>query len=235
MAMFALVHGAWGSGWHWGRVPAALRALGHEVVAPDLPCEDPGATFDDYAAVVLDALKDVDGEDVVVVGYSMGGNTAPLVAARRPVRELVYLAAIVPEPGMSLNDQIGRGDAMLRPEWMAGVELAEDRRSSRWVDFDVYHRVSCHDCEEPVARERFDRSRSQSNVPYGVPCSLTEPPDVPTRFVLCTEDRLLDNSFWHEAIPSRHGAQPVEMRASHAPMASRPEELARVLAAGSPS
>ena len=113
MAIFALVHGAWGSGWHWGQVPHELRRLGHEVVAPDLPCEESDATFDDYAAVVLDALADAPAGEVVVVGFSLGGQTAALVAAARPVHQLVYLAALVPEPGVSLSEQFHRGDRLL--------------------------------------------------------------------------------------------------------------------------
>src|ERR687893_268576 len=70
VSTFALIHGAWGSGWHWGAVPDALRALGHGVVAPDLPCDEPEATFDDYADVVVDALAGVH-DDVVVVGCSL--------------------------------------------------------------------------------------------------------------------------------------------------------------------
>jgi len=63
-------------------------------VTVDLPCEDPAALFDDYAAIVVDALESTDG-DVVVVGHSLGGQTIPLVAARRPVRRLVFLCALI--------------------------------------------------------------------------------------------------------------------------------------------
>lgn len=225
------MHGAWGSAWHWASVPRELRTLGHDVVASDLPCEDTDATFDDYAAVVLTALDDTAGDDVVVVGYSLGGHTAALVAAARPVRELVYLAALVPEPGMSLSEQFARGDRMLLSEYMAGVERSDDG-SSRWVDFDVYHRTTCHDCDEAVARERFERSRAQSNRPHRSPCSLSAKPDVVTRYVMCSEDRIVANSFWRDAVRSRLGIEPEQLPGSHAPMASRPRELARLLAAG---
>jgi len=206
--------------------------MGHDVVAPDLPCEDPTATFDDYAEVVLDALKETPGDDVVVVGFSLGGHTAALVAARRPVRQLVYLAAMVPEPGVSLNDQFARGDRMLLPEYAAGVDGPDEYGFSRWVDFDVYYRTGCHDCQEPVARERFERSRSQSNRPYRSPCSLSAKPDVPTRYIRCSEDRLMNNSFWRAAVRARLDTEPVELPSSHSPMASRPRELMPLLAAG---
>ena len=233
MTTFALIHGSWGSGWHWASVPARLRELGHEAVAPDLPCEDPAATFDDYAQVVLDALRDTPGGDVVVVGFSLGGLAAALVAARRPVRELVYLAAVVPEPGMSLHDQIRRGDRMFLPKYLEGITRPDANGISRWVDFGVYHDIACHDCDEPVARERFDRSRGQATGAYVHPCSLDAQPDVPTRYALCAEDRLMDNGFWEPLVRRQVDPEPAVLPGSHSPMASRPEELVRLLTATS--
>lgn len=231
MTTFALVHGAWGSGWHWAEVPGRLRALGHEVVAPDLPCEDPDATFDDYAEVVLDALGAIRGDDVVVVGFSLGGYTAAGVAARRPVREVVYLAAMLPEPNLSVNDQFARRDRMLLPHYMAGVAGPDDRGLSHWVDFEVYWRTSCQDCEERIARERFERSRGQSTRPYREPWPPGPLPAVPVRYVLCAQDRLMDNSFWRPAVRRGLGVEPVELPGGHSPMASRPAELVQLLTA----
>ena len=231
MTTFALIHGAWGSGWHWASVPERLRELGHAAVAPDLPCEDPAATFDDYAQVVLDALRDTPSEDVVVVGFSLGGLTAALVAARRPVRELVYLAAVVPEPGLSLHDQLARGDRMFLADYLRGITRPDAHGISRWVDLGVYHAISCHDCEDPVARERFERSRGQATGPYRHPCPLDRHPGVPTRYVLCAEDRLMENSFWEPRVRERIDPEPTVLPGSHAPMAARPEEVVRLLTA----
>jgi pimeloyl-ACP methyl ester carboxylesterase len=228
---FALIHGAWGSGWHWGTVPDELRATGHEVVAPDLPCEDPEATFDDYADVVVEAVRHVDDEDLVVVGFSLGGLSAPLVAARTRPRELVYVAAMLPEPGVSLGEQFRRGDRLLLRDYERGLEGPDERGLSAWVDFEVYHRTGCHDCREPVARERFERSRAQAVGAYAAPCSLTEMPKVPTRYVLCAEDRLLNNEYWSSAVSDRLGVDPIEIPGSHSPMASRPRELVQLLTA----
>ena len=204
MATFALIHGAWGSGWHWAAVPDELRRAGHDVVAPDLPCDDPAATFDDYADVVLAALG-----------------------------ELVYVAAMIPEPGLSLNDQFARGDRMLLRDYEAGIEGPDEAGLSRWVDFDVYHRVSCHDCSEPVARERFERSRPQSTRPYRAAWRTRAHPAVPTRYVLCTGDRLVEPGFARRAARDRLGTEPVELPGSHAPMAACPAALAKLLCAPS--
>ena len=219
MSTFALIHGAWGSGWHWASVPERLRAQGHDVVAPDLPCEDPAAGPSAYAQVVVDALAGA-GDDVVVVGYSLGGLTAPLVAAARPVRRIVYVAALVAEPGASVGDRLRRGDPLLLPEFRAGLE--RDGDVERWVDFDVYWRTSCQDCAEAVARGRYDRARAQAVQAYRERCPLAALPDVPSRYVLCANDRLVDHR-------SRPGIAVAELEADHSPMASRPGELVGLL------
>jgi hypothetical protein len=55
-------------GWYWHFVEAGLRERGHEVVAPDLPCDDDLADLRDYADMVVDAIGD--RSDLVVVGQS---------------------------------------------------------------------------------------------------------------------------------------------------------------------
>lgn len=91
MSTFALIHGAGGSGWEWHLVEAELRARGHRTVAPDLPADDDSASLWDYADAVNSAVGDA--EHLIVVAHSFGGFTAPLVAARRQVCELVLVAA----------------------------------------------------------------------------------------------------------------------------------------------
>jgi len=114
MTTFALVHGAWHGAWCWEQLTPLLRQAGHDVVTMDLPNEDGTATFDTYADVVCAAL-DSRGDDVVLVGHSYNGNTIPLVAARRSVRHLVYLCAMVPDIGRSVFDQMSDELEMLNP------------------------------------------------------------------------------------------------------------------------
>ena len=58
MATFALIHGAGDVGWYWHLLERVLRQQGHDVVAPDLPCDDDTATLPDYARTVVDAIGD---------------------------------------------------------------------------------------------------------------------------------------------------------------------------------
>ena len=76
MATYVLIHGAGSDSWYWHRVAPTLRALGHDVVAPDLPVSDDAAGLCEYADTVVDAIGG--RTDLVVVAQSMGGFTAPL-------------------------------------------------------------------------------------------------------------------------------------------------------------
>ena len=75
--------------------------LGHDTVAPDLPVEDDAAGLDRYADVV-EAIGDRGA--VVVVGQSLGGYVAPIVAHRVPAGLIVLVAGMVPMPGESAEE-----------------------------------------------------------------------------------------------------------------------------------
>src|SRR5690348_16949101 len=89
VALFCLVHGAWHDASCWAPLVTALSPRGHESITPVLPLERAEADFQDYAEVVVDRLRGHDAP--VLVGHSMSSAVIALVAARRPVRQLVYL------------------------------------------------------------------------------------------------------------------------------------------------
>ena len=95
---FVLVHGAADQAASWDDVAAALRGRGHDVVAVDLPCEDDSAGLEQYTDTVVEAIGP-GRDDVVVVGHSLGGYTATLVADRVAAEMLVLVSAMVPRPG----------------------------------------------------------------------------------------------------------------------------------------
>ncbi|MFI6391581.1 alpha/beta fold hydrolase [Nonomuraea sp. NPDC050547] len=51
-------------------------------------------------------------------------------------------------------------------------------------------------------------------------------PDVPTRFLLCREDRWFEAAFMRRMARERLGVVPDEMDGGHSPMLSRPKDLA---------
>ncbi|MGK5683929.1 alpha/beta fold hydrolase [Actinoplanes sp. URMC 104] len=211
MSTFALIHGAGDVGWYWHLVEAELRSRGHDTVAPDLPAGDDSLTLDDYADAVVEAVGD--RSELVVVGQSFGAFTAPLVAARRAVERLVLVAGMVPAPGEA-PDQWWSNTG-----YEGGLVDSEDP----YVVF--YHDVDRGLAEEAVGKQRAHPSSAASAQPWPLP----QWPDVPTRFVLCTEDRLFPAAFLRRVAGERLGVEPVEIAAGHCVALSRPVELADAL------
>jgi pimeloyl-ACP methyl ester carboxylesterase len=205
-------------------VAPELERAGHRVVAPDLPCDDPEADAPDYARVVLDALAGAD--DVVVVGHSLGGLTAPLVAAARPVRRLVLLAALLPRPGLSLADQLRADRGILL---LPRLETDAARRSF-WTDPELAARHMYSDCDPVTAAGAYARLRPQAATPQVRPTPLAAWPEVPAEYVVCTADRTVSPAYGARAAAAL-GLPVRELPGGHSPMFSRPAELAALLAA----
>jgi pimeloyl-ACP methyl ester carboxylesterase len=228
VATFVLVHGAWHGAWCWERLVPELERRGHRTVAVDLPCADPHATFEDYTDVVCDAVPD-GADDAVLVGHSLGGHAVARAAARRPFAHLVYLCALVPEPGRSMVDQARDRDGMLDPAYLAGLGPADAEGRRVWVDEQIAREILYDDCTAEVAHAAFARLRPQSNAPYAVPCPLAELPQVSCSYVLATADKLI-GADWSRRAAGRLGAEIVAIRGGHSPSLARPAELADVLA-----
>jgi hypothetical protein len=97
MATFVLVPGAGGMAWYWHRVAPLIRGVGHEAIAIDLPGDDGSSGLAAYADIVIRAIAK--RSDVILVAQSLAGFTAPLVCVRAPVRMVVFVNAMIPEPG----------------------------------------------------------------------------------------------------------------------------------------
>lgn len=202
-----------------------LEKHGHDVVAVDLPCDDPSADFATYADVVCAAL-DAHRDDVVVVGHSLGGLTIPLVAARRPVRHLVYVCALLPAVGRSWEDQFADEPEMMCPGWNVALDV-DDRDCTFWSDPDLTRALLYDDCDEETAAAAFARLRPQA--PLGSRLfPLAELPSVSCTSVVCAEDRMLC-AEWAKRAAARLGAELVELPGGHSPMLSRPSAFADAL------
>jgi len=221
VSTFVLIHGAADVGWYWHLVEAELRALGHDVVAPDLPSEDDSAGLTEYTDAVVAAVGD--RKRLVVVGHSFGGFTAPLVADRLPTDVLVLVAGMVPSPGEAPGDwweHTGYGAAVCEQAARDGGLTGHD---DPYVSF-------YHDVPRELAEEALSKERDQSGTPMGVPWPLDKWPDVPTKYVVCTEDRFFPADFLRRVVAERLNIVPDEIAGSHCVALSRPRQLAAILA-----
>jgi alpha/beta hydrolase family protein len=209
-ATYVLIHGAGDVGWYWHRVEAELRGQGHDVVVMDLPVDDDSAGLSAYADVVVEAIGDRD--DLVVVAQSFGGYIAPIVCDRVPARLLVLVAAMIPLPGESAEAMFAN----------TGYAPAEQDDPS---DLAIFY----HDVDPTLAAEALATGRRQSETPGKEPWPLAAWPDVPTRYLLCRNDRLFPPAWVRRVVRDRLGIVPDEIDSGHTPALSHPSELVRRL------
>jgi SAM-dependent methyltransferase len=211
VATFVLIHGSGDVRWYWHLVAGELRARGHEVVAPDLPCEDDSAGPEEYADAVVRAIGD--RTELIVVAQSAGGLTAPLVCDRVAVELLVLVAPIIPAPGEAPAD------------YWANTGYEGDG------DYDDEIALYYQDVPADLAAEARRRGRPQSEARMGEPWPLRAWPGVPTQVLICRDDRLFPPAYLRRVARERLGITPDEIDGGHTPALSRPRELAGRLAA----
>jgi pimeloyl-ACP methyl ester carboxylesterase len=225
VATFGLVHGAWHGAWCWESLAAELGALGHRAVAVELPSDELDAGCGEYADAVVDALAGED--DPVLVGHSLGGLTLPLVAARRPVRRLVYLCALVPRPG---RPPFEREDGEPRTFGDGLAALARDELGrSCWPDAAAAIARLYPDVPPGAARAAAARLRPQAPRLNDERCPLERLPDAETVSILGTDDAVIRPEWSRWTARRRLGVEPVELPGGHSPMLARPAELAQAL------
>jgi pimeloyl-ACP methyl ester carboxylesterase len=142
----------------------------------------------------------------------MGGFTAALVCARRPVDVLVFVAGMVPAPGESFND------------WWKNTGY----------EGSGYEDVFYHDVPPELEAEAQSKERGQADKVLGEPWPLERLPDVPTRYLLCRDDRMFSARWARRHARERLGIEPDEIDGGHYISLSRPRELAERLAAYAP-
>lgn len=115
---FVLVHGAWGGGWAFKKVDELLTADGYKVYRPTLTGQGervhlatPEIGLETHIMDVVNTILYEDLHDVVLMGHSYGGMVITGVADRVPdrIKHIVYLDALLPENGESLNTAFGGG------------------------------------------------------------------------------------------------------------------------------
>lgn len=235
MIRFALLHGAWHDASCWLPLVGELAGRGHEAVAVDLPSDRPGLGAGAYADAALAAVGPVEPPDrVVVVGHSLGGLTAPVVADRLGqdrVAALVLIGALVPRPGSSFDDQVRADPAVLVPGSGRGQRRHED--GTTWwppeAAATALYRGVAAEASEQLVVDAVARLRPQAWTISHEVTPLVRWPAVPTVVVVCADDQMVDPGWLRANAREVPGADVVELAGGHFPMLTRPAELAAIL------
>ena len=96
-------HGIWADGSCFSKVIPAFQADGHEVIAVQYSLE----SFEEDVAMIKRTLNRV-GSPVLLVGHSYGGATITAAGVDDRVAGLVYIGAVAPDVGETVQDQLDK-------------------------------------------------------------------------------------------------------------------------------
>ncbi|MHC0064407.1 alpha/beta fold hydrolase [Nostoc sp. UIC 10890] len=248
MSLFCLVHGAFQATWCWDLLIPYLETQGHKTVAMDLPIENASATLSQLANAVIQALPKTDpktDDDIVLVGHSMAGTIIPLVAEAVKVRQLVFVAALLPYPGVSTLDQFSHrldSDTLksfnYQPKDPSKLEQFYDEPDmyepasvgKDYSDEAVLRDFFFHDCQPDVTQWAISKSRPQQSMAYIFETNpLKALPHVERKYIVCRNDRIISPTWSRYAARKRLGVDAIELPSGHCPHLSRPDLLASIL------
>ncbi len=238
MANFVLVHGAWHGAWCWQRVTTALQQAGHRVHAVTLTgvgerahLLSPSITVDTHICDVINLIEAEELQDVVLALHSYGGLLGTAVADRVPqrIRHLVYVDAILPEPGESWSST---QSAATQQERMVAAQASPNfslpppdpaKFGLQGADRDwVMRRQTPHPGNTYQAPIQFDVHRVAAIARTYVSCTQPALASIdPSRL------RARDATVWGGAwLP---GSRFVEIATGHDPMVSAAPALSQIL------
>ncbi len=231
MAQFVLVHGSFQGGWIWQPTAAFLRAAGHDVYVPTLDgCAErkvnlrPGLSVTAAAQELAEALFYEDMTDIALVGTSSGGLVVEKTAvlARDRIERLVFIDALVPQPGESVTDIVER------PPGAPPYEMTEFTRgpSREQMATGLFAELSGEIKDWALARA----------TPHPVGLSDQQPGELDdfwaqsweATVIYCTESANPPESHQRRTA-DRLNAEWVELDAGHYPMLTHPKDTARLL------
>jgi pimeloyl-ACP methyl ester carboxylesterase len=224
----ALLHGGSHGGWCWERVVPLLHERNIATIAPDLPMSDMATGARDWAEVVVAALAQIEDE-VIVVGHSMAGLALPVIVAMRPVARMIFLAAWVPTPGLSYAEYLftpeGQGSLTVPLE-----RVIFDEQGRHVVPDDVAVEIFYHDASPEDACRAVKRLGPSAATAALEPSPISAWPDVPSSYILMTDDRAVRPAWSRRVARERLGVEPVELPGGHCPFYSRPQHFTDVIA-----
>ena len=219
---FCLMHSSGQGPQGWKLLVDELQRRGHRALTPafDVTKTDEGAEF--HAETIIEALRESGQRptDVICVAHSAAGIYLPIVAERWRPRRMIFLAALIPQPGHSIIEQFNADPSMFNPAWV-GKNPMDDSVALEFV---------YHDCPT----DRIEWALSTRVLFYAKQameerCPLSVWPSVPASYIACLDDRTIAPAWQMRAAREWLNVEPFVLPGGHCPNVSHPEVLAEVL------
>ena len=246
MATFVLVPGAWLGGWVWERTAHRLRQRGHDVHPVTLTglgerarLGGPDVDLDTHVADVVNLVRDQGLHDVVLLGHSYAGIVVTGAADRIPERlaKVVYLESGPVPDGVAYLDmedpKAKERDERQVAETGDGWRLA----MPSWEELEQVNGASLEGLGDAERAWLRDHATDHPFGTYTQPLRLRDAAAEPLPKVLISSSFPLEQVReliagghpWFAALASPEW-ELLELRTGHWPMASRPDDLADLLA-----
>lgn len=218
MANIILVHGAFEDASCWAPIIPILNASGHRVVA----VQNPTTTLDDDIAAVKKTMRELGSGPTVLAGHSYGGTIISAAASgARQVIGLVFVAALVPEKGETVND-------IFRASPPTDGFQAWCMDDEGWVILDRDSFPDVFAADLPLEQAQVMAASQQRLGPTCFDTPLAVEPawkTIKSWYLICEQDRTVHPDV-QRAFATKIGAQPIPLSASHAAILSQPEAIA---------
>ena len=139
----------------------------------------------------------------------------------------MFVAAFVPRPGVSAQEEFQTGGFQLAPGF--DPDRTEDDLGRSRLDPEKAAAALFHDLDPDAARAAAARLRPQAQRPQREPHPLQAWPAVPSYFIHCARDRSHTLEFDDSHARERLGVGLLELDSGHSPFLSTPRELAAML------
>ncbi|MCH2172469.1 alpha/beta fold hydrolase [Myxococcota bacterium] len=229
---FLLIHGGSHGAWCWQACVEALERRGHRATAIDLPGHGSDetsrelVTLESYVDAVSDRIEKHQGPPLTLVGHSLAGVALPQVACRHPGRisQVVFLAAIVLEPGECAMDHIPEDR---RPSYFELAKASHDNTFS--IGYEVAREIFFPEFDDAEAQRLYGCLTPQPLGVYLDRCTVN-PREIPCpkRYIACRNDGALGFEACLK-FGARLGGTVEEISGGHDVMLSQAQDLAEVL------
>ena len=217
-ATIVFCHGIWADGSCFNKVIPALQADGHQVMAVQYGLD----SYDADVAAIKRTLNRLDGP-VLLVGHSYGGATITAAGTDPRVAGLVYIAAVAPDAGETVQSQLDKypSDIFGRIEVADGrVWMLPDATEFFAGDLPAEEQKVVWATHYAPSAELFQQQKLRSD---GIAWKTK-----PSWFILATQDHTV-NPELQRFLATRMKARVIEADTSHVPMLSKPELVIDVI------
>lgn len=212
-----LVHGLWADGSCWSKVIPDLLEQGYKVIA----VQNPTTSIEDDVAATQRAIE-IAGGDVILVGHSWGGFVISEAGNNPHVKALVYVAAVAPDKGETLNSLFEKAAPTQLSSYLQTtggfITLSKDGVTKAFADdLPAKEQGMVFTVQQPASQNVFTA--------VGINAAWKQKP---SWYIVASGDKTIHPDLEH-LMAERAKAKITVIQSSHVPMLSHPKKVLAVI------